>query len=262
MDRQALSAQTPAQLPPLPPSRTRYTASASPPFLIPPFPTPTPCLSVPLLAAKLDSQETPPPLHYSPGPSDLVDRISPADTPISTPKGFGSSLFPRKHDRDKESFSTWDRQESPFGGSSNLYADSALLDSDFEEDSNFLLFGQSPPRQTMAHGSSPIAIGVPRNNSTSPRTSNLTYALQAKAAADLRPSPGTNFDSNPHRSSTSGRHDSISMSGLTPQYGSGAVPISVNNSGRNQPRRESLAGSMMGGMSWGGVSMNSWIRDE
>ena len=64
------------------------------------------------------------------------------------------------------------------------------------------------------------------------------------------------------KSSGSGRHDSISMSGLTPQYGSGAVPISVNGSGRNMPRRESMAGSMAGGMSWGGVSMSSWVRDE
>ena len=64
------------------------------------------------------------------------------------------------------------------------------------------------------------------------------------------------------KSSGSGRHDSISMSGLTPQYGSGAVPISVNGSGRNMNRRESIAGSMVGGISWGGVSMNSWVRDE
>lgn len=33
-------------------------------------------------------------------------------------------------------------------------------------------------------------------------------------------------------------------------------------SNRNQQRRESLAGSLVGGMSWGGVSVGSWIRDE
>ena len=60
------------------------------------------------------------------------------------------------------------------------------------------------------------------------------------------------------------RHDSISMSGLTPQqYTGGAMPISMNGAGRQQQRRESnAAGSMMAGMSWGGVSMSSWIRDE
>lgn len=65
------------------------------------------------------------------------------------------------------------------------------------------------------------------------------------------------------KSAGGSRHDSVgAMPGLGPHYGSGALPISVSGSHRGQPRRESIAGSLVGGMSWGGVSVGSWIRDE
>ena len=67
----------------------------------------------------------------------------------------------------------------------------------------------------------------------------------------------TNGFGNGHRDS----RDSLTsaMAGIESRHGSGAQPISMN---RDKPRRESLAGSMVGGMSWGGVSVSSWVRDE
>ncbi|KAJ6001309.1 hypothetical protein N7522_006536 [Penicillium canescens] len=56
------------------------------------------------------------------------------------------------------------------------------------------------------------------------------------------------------------RKDSIGAA--TAQWGNGTKPISMSGSARDKGRRESLAGSLVGGMSWGGVSVGSWIRDD
>ncbi|MCJ1403709.1 Transcriptional regulator of ribosomal biogenesis proteins [Xylographa trunciseda] len=214
-------------------------------------------------AVKLDSRETPPPLHYSPTSSDL-ERVSPSETtPVGTPKGFGAA-YPRKPERERDLLFSWHRKTNDyFDGPSGLYVDSTLLESDLE-DSAFPLFGQSPPRDTMMGGSSPISIGTQSRTSPGQHTSNLTSALQATTGNELRPSPSMFIGSGKGKSSGTGRHDSMSggMSGLTPQYGTGAQPITMTGSNRAQPRRESMAGSMAGGMSWGGVSVGSWLRDD
>jgi transcription factor SFP1 len=113
----------------------------------------------------------------------------------------------------------------------------------------------------MAQAASPIDIATPpRFGSNSPQnqTSNLTSALREAGATrnthhdtPALQQNGTDMQ----RPSLSARNDSISGS----FYGTGARPISM----KDRPRRESNAmNSLVNGLSWGGVSVGSWIRDE
>ncbi|KAJ5204772.1 uncharacterized protein N7498_005651 [Penicillium cinerascens] len=112
-------------------------------------------------------------------------------------------------------------------------------------------------------GAAPIDISS-RQTSVSPpgqQASNLTSALQ-------RAGTGERTGSISHHASGGlgmfkpppPRKDSIGTA--TAQWGNGTKPISMSGSARDKGRRESLAGSLVGGMSWGGISVGSWIRDD
>ena len=117
---------------------------------------------------------------------------------------------------------------------------------------------------------------TPVDNSTSPRngavlprahyTSNLTTALKSTSGNETRPTPAVNIANGNTKGygNGSGRRESVggATSTFGSNYGTGAQPIAMNNSNREKPRRESIAGSLAGGMSFGGVSVSSWIRDE
>lgn len=102
---------------------------------------------------------------------------------------------------------------------------------------------------------SPITIATPSRNSSSSPSSHGQQKSNYHDS-DTRTSAimsATGFESN--NGSRAGQNS----------YGGGAQPISMNNPNRNnegRARRESLAGSLVAGMSWGGVSVGSWIRDE
>ena len=183
------------------------------------------------------------------------ERSSTAETtPIGTPRGFGAAL-PRKADKEKENWLAWHTKHSGFGGSS--YVDSTLLDSDFE-DTTFPLFNDPPPLVNMASRTTPIDIAT-SSRAASPRatkTSNLTSALQSTSGNEARPTTAMDMGGTPCKGFAG-------FGGATPgAQHSGAQPITMNASNREKPRRESLASSMVTGMSWGGNSVGSWIRDE
>jgi transcription factor SFP1 len=135
----------------------------------------------------------------------------------------------------------------------------AFIDDDSNTSSPFSNQPATPQDNEIDHSSptmpttSPIDIATPtRNSSSSPSSQGKKPAyhdnIDSRSSAIMS---GTAYDSSMGR----GRQDSFG----------GAKPISMNNPNRNndgRPRRESLAGSLVQGMSWGGVSVGSWIRDE
>ncbi|KAI4230475.1 MAG: hypothetical protein L6R40_008023 [Gallowayella cf. fulva] len=209
---------------------------------------------------KLDPRNTPPPLHFSPVTSEQ-ERSSTADTtPIGTPKTFDTA-FRRRSEKEREPdlLSSFYRKNPGFAGNTSSYVDSALLESD-SEDSTFPLFQDtSAPDPNMATRNGHTTL-QPRR----PQTSNLTSALQSTSGNESRPTPAMNISNRKGPNGSLGHRDS-STGGLAASgslHGSGTHPISMSSANRERPRRESLAGSMVSGMSWGTVSVNSWVRDE
>lgn len=206
--------------------------------------------------------QSPPPLHYSPSISDRDPSSTRESTPVNTPFGLGVPSS-RRPGREKDNYFAWHRKPA---GTDNFvsYIDHELLDADFEGDSNLILFPLSPPEHSKMTGPAvPLDISA-RQTSVSPpgqQASNLTSALQKAGNGDRMGSisnpAGNTFNS---FKANVARKDSISA-GMA-QWGNGTKPISMTGSNRDKPRRESLAGSLVGGMSWGGISVGSWIRDE
>lgn len=206
---------------------------------------------------KLDSRDTPPPLHHSPATSDF-DRTSTAEpTPVGTPRGFDAPSRRRSEkEKEKDLLFSWHRRAHGVADTPTSYIDSALLECDFEEPT-FPLF--SDPMTASMVNSTPIDIAT--SSSRHNQASNLTSALQSTTGNEMRPAQAMSIAGSESKTNGFGHRDSFTsaMAGVDSRHGSGAQPISMNG---EKPRRESLAGSMVGGMSWGGISVSSWVRDE
>jgi len=105
--------------------------------------------------------------------------------------------------------------------------------------------------------SPPITIATPRQPSNSPprnQQSNLTSQLRQP-----QPDHDMDMDGIPNNE-PKGRQESVSMLSTTP-YGAKAIPVR-DGMGFRRESHVGLSGSLMGGMSWGGLSMGSFVRDE
>ncbi|EXJ87305.1 hypothetical protein A1O3_04264 [Capronia epimyces CBS 606.96] len=201
-------------------------------------------------------EESPPPLNHSPSPSDRSHLTSRDTTPV-TPVGSGPSSG-KKTDRD---FLPWFKKPIDVGRTTTrLCLDNSLLKPDFD-DSTFPTFGASPPVRGMASVANPLGISV-RQTSTSPRgnqPSTLTSALQRSDSEEKRKMatqvPETALN-RPIPQMPSNASDDFA------RFEHGARPITMKGVANDKARRESIAQSLGAGMSWGGISVGSWIRDD
>jgi hypothetical protein len=189
--------------------------------------------------------ESPPSLHHSPTSSEGRSRDTTPITPVF-------ATLPTR----KEAALTWSKKGRT---TTRLCFESPVLEPDFD-DNTYPQFGASPPDHSMDGVAGHRDI-TDRQTSSSPRgnqPSTLSAALQ-QSANSTKPSIDGMSRMEPPR--------------LTPQYSqnhmadnytpeTGARPISVKGRPNDKMRRESIAQSLGTGMSWGGVSVGSFIRDE
>lgn len=202
----------------------------------------------------------------------------PLTTASSSPVGSSASVDspqPTGHERalreDDPSFFNWHKRAAVDTRAivgDDFSSDDVLFphdDDDYDLQTDLPLFPAAstlPQIHEMPAASaaaSPIDIATSRQSSSSPRNqqSNLTTQIresnsQERNDSNMMPAPDRNLDGK-------ARQESVSLLGTTP-YGARQIP-----SANGLNRRESaygLSGSVMGGMSWGGISMGSFIRDE
>jgi transcription factor SFP1 len=219
------------------------------------------------------STHSTPPLH-SPSGRESSAESSPISSPISTPPSQRHQSNPPSHiysfpDPRSSTFIAHHHPEksndafAQFTHADEFDCDDILFPDDayntgvvFAPESTFTIPHISiPDNATMP--SPPITIATPRQPSNSPprnQQSNLTSQLrQPQHDNDL------DMDGIPNNE-PKGRQESVSMLSTTP-YGAKSIPVR-DGMGFRRESHVGLSGSLMGGMSWGGLSMGSFVRDE
>ena len=184
------------------------------------------------------------------------------DSTISTPRSSGYN-YPRQKSKEPDHFHHWQTRRHHAGDDVHISSDDLLFPPD-DEDSTLPLFLDSlpqPPAVKMrepASPSSPINIATARQASSSPRNQQSYLTSQLK-----QPQINVRREPTPEQAENGdvmgkGRQESMGMLGTTP-FGARSIPKPGQRRGSNN---NGLSGSFMGGMSWGGMSMSSFIRDD
>ena len=205
-----------------------------------------------------DTRITPPPLLHSTSLSDRGSNASRETTP-ATPVTVSTS--PDKSSATRTADAPWNRRQlAPSKATTSLCFDSSLINPDFDENT-FPQFGASPGHSSMALAAPPDANIALRQPSTSPRgnqPSGLTAAFKRSDSGEKSIAETNSMDTQSMRQPMLAVPESSDMT----RFENGARPISMKGRAMDRNRRESLAQSLGMGMSWGGASVGSWIRDE
>lgn len=219
----------------------------------------------------LSTRDSPPPLIHSSSLSDRESSKSRETTP-ATPvvlNPLASKLLAQAVERAEiiptaapapaviDQLAWFRRQPLPAVTTTSLCTPSSPPAPDIDEPT-FELFASPSRDPSMAVNALTHDRTSPRQPSTSPRgnqPSHLTAALK-QSQSNERPVDNTpNMD---RQRPSFALPESSDMS----RFENGARPISMKGRPTQKDRRESLAQSLGMGMSWGGASVGSWIRDE
>lgn len=220
------------------------------------------------------SPSPPPPLYHSPIFKDRRERESTVDstssevgTPISSTSSDPSLsqrrffdhhnlISPHTHAGPRDHHHHHNHQDR-----SDFTLDDLLFLEEEEDDTTHTFSQKSqqplPTINMAATNSPPIDIATPRGSPPGgQQTSNLTSQLQAARGQQNSMS----YKRSPYLEARRGSEMMPESFGNV--YGTSfhSRPIAMASSGRREST--ALPGSMMGGMSWGGLSVGSFIRDE
>lgn len=206
------------------------------------------------------STHSTPPLHSPSGRESSAES-----SPVSTPTSSRANTFANHYHRQPDSLLGHPAKAPdlfPTQSATDEFSSDDILFPDDPDGSGVALFPDhfyphiAIPNDTMP--SPPINIATPRAPSNSPprnQQSNLTSQLRQP-----QPDNDMEMDGIPNPGLAKPRQESVSMLSTTP-YGAKAIPVR-DGMGFRRESHVGLSGSLMGGMSWGGLSMGSFVRDE